>query len=190
MPFAPGDKTKQVPLNTRWKDYLYIIMCAIHMVYTPLLAYDFLYLKDYAQGTSARWPMPLEATGWLFPESRLAHNCGIELGNELWFQAILWFEMLFFVPFYPFAMYGIAKGKEWVCVPLIVYGHIHCIFAMLALIYEIWSPFSLLPLPLVTAFGTIMWYGLASALPYRFLRTDLPYVFGPMRRPFFSPWYK
>jgi hypothetical protein len=44
------------------------------------------------------------------------------LMREPWFKATIWIDLVYFAPFYLFAIYAFVKGLEWIRVPAILYG--------------------------------------------------------------------
>ena len=44
------------------------------------------------------------------------------LARPVWWKATIWIDLLFFGPFYAFAIYAFVRAREWIRVPAIVWA--------------------------------------------------------------------
>lgn len=77
--------------------------------------------------------------------------------NPTWFVSLVWFELLFQLPFFFVAIYAYLSRSKWIRIPLIVYG-IHTATTLIPILGEIlfvlnniklaliYAPYFILPL--------------------------------------------
>ena len=44
--------------------------------------------------------------------------------RPVWWRMTIWIDALFFGPFYMFAVYAYAKGKDWIRIPSVIYASV------------------------------------------------------------------
>ena len=44
--------------------------------------------------------------------------------RPVWWRMTIWIDALFFGPFYMFAVYAFAKGKDWIRIPSVIYASV------------------------------------------------------------------
>ena len=57
----------------------------------------------------------------------MAHDWGLksdplQLARPVWFITTIWWDVLYFGPFYLFAIYAFTFGKDWIRIPSLLYG--------------------------------------------------------------------
>jgi len=84
------------------------------------------------------------------------HNYGrtidpVLIARPVWWKATIWWDVLFFGPYYVVAMYCFLKGKEWIRIPTIVQSSVLITIVTIILAEEIWGAVPAHNLPLVLA---------------------------------------
>jgi hypothetical protein len=62
------------------------------------------------------------------------------LARPVWWKATIWIDLLFFGPFYAFAIYAFIRAKEWIRVPAIIWAAVMMTNVTIILSEEIWGP--------------------------------------------------
>jgi hypothetical protein len=84
----------------------------------------------------------------------IIHNYGrtydpVLIARPPWWRATIWIDVLFFGPFYIFAIYAYIKGKAWIRIPSIIYSSVLITNVTIILSEEIFGPHASPQLPIV-----------------------------------------
>lgn len=104
-----------VPLSRRPIDIALVVFFAINLCFiTYIVSLEQIVIDDPFRFTPPPWP----------PEKLLALIHWYEksfdpllLARPAWYRATIWIDVLFFGPFYAFAIYAYARGREWIRIP-------------------------------------------------------------------------
>ena len=111
-----------IPLSQRRHDILILIFFWVNILFiTYQIDIEQLVIKDPSDFEYPVWPLRpvVDAVHWWgnnFDPALMA--------RPMWFKMTIWIDLLFFGPFYAFAIYAYTKGREWICVPSIVYASV------------------------------------------------------------------
>jgi len=107
-------------------DYVFLIYFAIHIPITILVDAHAL-VPDrniFPQAT-------IDAVDWYIKE----FGDFLMAEPPLWFQSLVWAEMLLQLPFFFFAVYAFAKCRNWIRIPALLYG-MHLVTVMIPILFE------------------------------------------------------
>ena len=105
-------KRRPIPLRKRPVDIVFIIFFAFNFIFvTYMIDLEQVLIRDVNNFTYPLWP-----PAWLVD---LAHWYGRTFDPLLnarppFWRATIWIDQLFFGPYYAFAIYAFAKGKDWI----------------------------------------------------------------------------
>lgn len=109
-----------IPLLQRPGDILLLLFFFVSLFYVALVVdIEQLVIADPANFTYPVWPprFLVDQVHWY------GHTFDpLQIARPAWWRACLWFEMFFFVPFYPFAIYAFVKGRDWIRIPALLYS--------------------------------------------------------------------
>jgi hypothetical protein len=113
---------KLLPLSKRPIDIAIIVFFVINLLFiTYIVDLEQLVIADADHFQYPAWP-PAAAV-------RLIHWYGrnfdpVLIARPAWWRATIWIDSLFFGPFYVFAIYAFAKGKNWIRFGSIVWASV------------------------------------------------------------------
>ncbi len=132
-----------IPLRERRIDIAILIFCLMNL---PFIVYfvDFeqIAIPDYqaflASHIYPAWPPP-----WAV---NMVHWWGnkfdpLLLARPPFWKVTIWVDALYFGPFYAFAIYAYARGKEWIRVPSIIYGSFLTVIILCIMSEEYWGQY-------------------------------------------------
>ncbi len=111
-----------IPLLGRPCDLLFIIFFTFNLfAVTYIIDLESLIIENPRNFKYPAWPLPVmvDITHWwgkTFDPALLA--------RPVWWRATIWIDVLFFGPFYVFALYAFIKGRDWIREPSLVYSGI------------------------------------------------------------------
>jgi hypothetical protein len=109
-----------VPLGQRPLDVLLLVFFALNLFcITYLIDIEQITVVDVAHPEAAVWP----------PQAvvRFIHDFGRKydpalMAREAYWRGGIYFDILLYGPFYAFALYAYARGREWIRVPTLLWG--------------------------------------------------------------------
>jgi hypothetical protein len=130
---AMADPTRvPVPLRRRPVDWLFLVFLVLNAtVITYMVDLEQLVIADPADFDYPPWPPP--------PLVDLVHWYGerydpLLMARPPFWQMTIWIDVLFFGPFYFFAIYAFARGRDWIRVPALVWS----LIMPFAMIWRMW----------------------------------------------------
>ena len=109
-----------VPLRERKVDLIFLLFFVINLVLvTYIIDLEQLVIADPNHFTYPVWPPA--------PMIDLVHSYGHSLDPLLlarppFWRMSIWIDVLFFGPFYAFAIYAFIRGRSWIRVPALVWS--------------------------------------------------------------------
>ena len=104
-----------VSLSKRPVDFIFIGFFIIAFVVVYIIDYEQIAIPNYFEfKKNGQYP--------IFPPKYmvdLVHWWGenydpILLARPVWYKVMIWWDVLYFGPYYLFAIYGFIKGREWI----------------------------------------------------------------------------
>jgi hypothetical protein len=111
---------RPVPLRRRRVDLAFLVFYAINATFiTYMVDLEQLVIADPYHLDYPLWPPP--------PLVDLVHWYGdtydpLLMARPAFFRMTIWIDVLFFGPFYLFALYAFARGRDWIRVPALVWS--------------------------------------------------------------------
>lgn len=99
----------------------------------------------------------------------------LQVARPVWWQQVILHEMIFFVPFYPFAIYAFIKGRDWIRVPALLYSASLLTIVLIILREEFHGPYAAPNFAAVLAFNT-PWLLAPAYMIYRMWRYPHPFT--------------
>ena len=126
-----------IPLKDRKIDILFLAFFIINLLFiTYIVDFEQIVIRDPYNFTYPLWPPRFMVD--------LIHWWGnnfdpVLMARPAWWMATIWWDALFFGPFYAFAIYAFIKGKEWIRIPAIIYSSVMLSGVIVILSEEIWG---------------------------------------------------
>jgi hypothetical protein len=109
-----------VPLRERWGDLGFVLFFALNAGFiTYIVDLEQLVITDPGDFRYPLWPPPAMVD--------LVHNYGrtldpLVLARPAFYRMTMWIDVLFFGPFYLFAIYAFVRGRDWIRLPALVWA--------------------------------------------------------------------
>jgi hypothetical protein len=109
-----------IPLRERKIDWVILVFFFINLTFISYqIDTEQLVVKDPENFEYPVWPLPfiIDAVHWWgrsFDPALMA--------RPVWFKTTIWIDQIFFGPFYAFALYAFARGREWIRVPCFLWA--------------------------------------------------------------------
>ncbi len=109
-----------IPLSERRRDWLFIGFWILNLgLITYIVDLEQLVIDDPGNFEYPLWPLPFLVD--------MVHWWGtnfdpVQYARPPWWRATIWIDVLMFGPFYAFAIYAYAKGRDWIRVPSLVWS--------------------------------------------------------------------
>jgi len=162
-----------IPLSQRRIDILILVFFVINLlIITYIVDLETLVIADPSNFTYPAWPPPFFVD--------IIHNYGSSLdplliARPVWWKMTIWIDVLYFGPYYAFAIYAFLKGKEWIRVPAFVYSGMMLSNVIIILGEEIAGPHASPQLPWVLALNA-PWLLMPLVIIYRLARSPHPFT--------------
>jgi hypothetical protein len=117
---AAGSAAAPLRLRHRPVDLLLLAFFAVNLGFiTYIVDLEALVIADPSHFDYPLWPPP--------PLVDLVHWYGnaydpLVMARPPFFQMTIWIDVLFFGPFYAFALYAFVRGRDWIRVPALVWA--------------------------------------------------------------------
>lgn len=163
---------KPIPLSQRRIDILILVFFIINLlIITYIVDLEQLVIPDPANFTYPAWPPAFMID--------IIHNYGrtidpLLIARPIWWKMTIWIDVLYFGPFYAFAIYAFLKGKAWIRVPSLVWSGMMLSNVIIILGEEIAGPHASPQLPLVLLLNA-PWLLMPLVMIYRMARSPIPF---------------
>jgi hypothetical protein len=165
-------QTGPLPLSRRPWDIALIVFFAINLIFiTYIVDLEQLVIADTAHFTYPVWP-PSRMVD-------LVHWYGrnfdpVLMARPAWWRATIWIDALFFGPFYVFAIYAYARGRNWIRFGSIVWASVMLTNVSIILFEEIQGEFST-PHPGRVWLANAAWILFPMVVLYRMWKSTTPF---------------
>ncbi|MFO0754932.1 MAG: emopamil-binding family protein [Byssovorax sp.] len=162
-----------IPLSRRKHDIVLLAFFVINLTFIT-------YIVDVEQLTVAD-PRHFDYPIWPpAPLVDLIHWWGNNFDPPLmarppWWRATIWIDSLFFGPFYAFAIYAYAKGRDWIRLPSLMWASVMMTNVTVILFEELLGPHKT-PRPGMVLFANAPWLLLPIAVIARVYRSEHPFT--------------
>jgi len=168
--------TKQrviVPFSQRPLDWLFVLFFVINLlVITYIVDLEGLVISDPSNFAYPLWPPKF----WI----DIIHWYGrtfdpILIARPVFWKVTLWWDALFFGPYYALALYAFIKGRDWIRDISIIYSSAITVILTVILADEVWGLYPAINLPFVFALN-LPWLLIPLLLLLRMLKTHHPFT--------------
>lgn len=111
---------RSIPLSERRIDYLFLAFWVLNLGFiTYIVDLEQLVIADPKSFHYPLWPPAalVDMVHWWGDSFDPLQNA-----RPPWWRATIWIDVLLFGPFYAFAIYAFAKGREWIRNPSLVWS--------------------------------------------------------------------
>ena len=165
-------ETKTIPFSQRRVDWIFVGFFLINLFFiTYIVDIEQLIIPDPNHFQQPIWP----------PASmiQMVHSYGTSsdpllMARPQWWKMTIWLDVLFYGPFYVFAIYGFVKGKDWIRVPALFYSGMMFADVFIILGEEVAGPHATPHLPMVLGLN-LPWLLMPILLTFR-LRKEHPFA--------------
>lgn len=111
---------KTIPFSQRRVDWIFVGFFVINLFFiTYIVDIEQLIIPDPYHFQQPAWPPA--------PMVQMVHWYGssfdpLLMARSQWWKMTIWIDVLFYGPFYVFAIYAFVKGKDWIRIPAIFYS--------------------------------------------------------------------
>jgi hypothetical protein len=165
-------ENKTIPFSQRRVDWIFVSFFLINLFFiTYIVDIEQLIISDPYHYQQPLWPPA--------PMIQMVHSYGNSLDPLLmarpqWWKMTIWLDVLFYGPFYAFAIYAFIKGRDWIRIPAIFYSGMMFADVFIILGEEAAGPHASPHLPLVLALN-LPWLVMPIFLTLR-LRKEHPFA--------------
>jgi hypothetical protein len=165
-------ENKTIPFSQRRVDWIFVGFFLINLFFiTYIVDLEQLVVADPSHFQQPFWPPA--------PLIRMVHWYGssfdpLLMARPQWWKMTIWIDVLFYGPFYVFAIYAFIKGRDWIRVPAIFYSGMMFADVFIILGEEAAGPHATPHLPLVLGLN-LPWLLMPLFLTYR-LRAEHPFT--------------
>jgi len=138
-----------IPLSQRPLDWAILVFFFFNILFvTYIIDLEQLVIADPFNFTYPIWPPPfcVDIIHWY---ARTFDP--VLLARPVWWKVTIWWDVLFFGPFYVFAIHAFIKGKNWIYYPSIIYSSVIFTIVTIILSEEVWGAHPAANLPFVLA---------------------------------------
>ena len=138
---------RPIPFSQRKTDWLLVGFFVLNLTFiTYIVDIEQLILPNPYTYQQPPWPPA--------PMLTLIHSYGrtldpLLMARPVWWKMTIWLDVLFYGPFYAFAIYAFIKGREWIRIPALIYSGAMFAGVFIILGEEIAGPSATPQLPIV-----------------------------------------
>jgi hypothetical protein len=164
---------RPIPLGRRPLDALFVVFFVVNLGFiTYIVDFEQLVIADPARFVYPIWPPA--------PFVDLVHWWGrtfdpVLLARPAWWKATIWIDSLFFGPFYAFAIYAFARGRDWIRIPSIIWASVMLTNITIILSEEAFGAYATPQLPMVLL-ANLSWVLMPLLLIARMARAEHPFT--------------
>jgi hypothetical protein len=164
-------ESRAIPFSQRKWDWLFVLFFLVNLFFiTYVVDLEQLVIPDPANYEQPAWPPA--------PMVEMVHKYGqshdpLLLARPPWWKMAIWLDVLFYGPFYAFAIYAFIRGREWIRLPAIFYSGMMFAGVFIILGEEAWGPHAAPNFPLVLGLN-LPWLLVPILLTLR-LRREHPF---------------
>jgi hypothetical protein len=109
-----------IPLRRRPLDVALVVFFAVNLLFTTyVVSLEQVVIADPSHFIPPPWPpAPLLSLVHWWERS----FDPLLLARPAWYRATIWLDVLVFGPFYAFAIYAFARGRDWIRLPSVIWA--------------------------------------------------------------------
>ncbi|MDD4553282.1 MAG: emopamil-binding family protein [Bacteroidales bacterium] len=143
-----------IPLKKRKSDYIYLSFFVLNLSFiTYVVDIEQIVIFNPAQFNYPIWPLPFLVD--------MVHWWGsnfdpLQWARPVWWKATIWLDVVFFGPYYAFAIFAFIRGKDWIRIPTIIYSTMLFTNVFIIMSEEYWGPYATHS-PLIVTLANAPW---------------------------------
>lgn len=164
-----------ISLRTRKWDILIIAFYLLNLLFiTYVVDLEQLVIADPNHFTYPIWPPA--------PLVDLIHTYGrnfdpVLIARPMWWRMTIWIDVLFFGPYYLFAIFAFIQGSEWIRIPAFIHSAMLITNVLIIMGEEIAGSYPTPALPFVTLLN-LPWVLVPLVVIYRMATSEHPFSQG------------
>lgn len=164
---------RPIPLARRPWDIAFLIFFAVNLFFiTYIVDLEQLVIANPAHFTYPIWPPA--------PLVDMVHNYAraldpLVLARPPWWKMTIWFDALFFGPFYACALYAYSRGRDWIRIPSLLYAASIITIVCIILSEEYGGPHATPNFPIVLLLN-LPWLLFPALIIVRMARRERPFT--------------
>jgi hypothetical protein len=138
-----------IPLRERLPDLLFVAFFLVNVGFiTYVVDLEQLMVVDPDHFSYPAWPPPpmVDLVHWYG-----SHFDPLLMARPAFWQMTIWIDVLFFGPFYLFAIYAFVRGRDWIRPPALIWSGTMCANVLIILMEERYGEWATPHFPLVLA---------------------------------------
>lgn len=167
-----GTKRQPVPISRRRVDLLFVAFFLVNFGFiTYVVDLEQLVIRDPSSFTYPPWPPA--------PLVDLVHWYGttfdpLLMARPPFWRMTIWIDVVFFGPFYAFAIYAFLRGRDWIRVPALVWAGTMTANVLIILMEERYGAWAAPRFDVVLALN-LPWLLMPAAMIWR-MRAEHPFT--------------
>jgi EXPERA (EXPanded EBP superfamily) len=162
-----------IPLSRRPLDVVLIAFFALNLFFTTyVVSLEQLVIDDPSSYVPPLWPpAPFLALIHWYERS----FDPLLLARPAWYRATIWMDVLGFGPFYAFAIYALARGRDWIRIPSIIWASMMATNVFIILFDELLGVHAT-PHPVNVVGANGVWLLIPFVVVWRVARSEHPFT--------------
>jgi hypothetical protein len=162
-----------IPLSRRPLDIALIAFFAINLLFTTyVVSLEQIVIDDPSNYAPPLWPpAPFLALIHWYERS----FDPLLLARPAWYRATIWMDVLGFGPFYAFAIYAFARGRDWIRIPCIIWASMMVTNVFIILFDELLGIHAT-PHPVNVVGANAAWFLIPCVVVWRVVRSEHPFT--------------
>lgn len=162
-----------IPLSRRPLDIALIAFFATNLLFTTyVVSLEQLVVDDPSNYAPPLWPpAPFLALIHWYERS----FDPLLLARPAWYRATIWMDVLGFGPFYAFAIYAFARGRDWIRIPCIIWASMMATNVFIILFDELLGVHAT-PHPVNVVGANAAWLLIPFVVVWRVARSEHPFT--------------
>ncbi len=166
-------RRQPIPLSRRPWDTAFLAFFLINLCFiTYIVDLEQLVIADPAHFTYPLWP-PAPLIDMVHTYARALDP--LVLARPPWWKMTIWFDALFFGPFYAVGIYAYTRGRDWIRIPSFLYGASIITIVSIILSEEYGGPHATPHFPLVLLLN-LPWILMPALIIARMARSEHPFT--------------
>lgn len=162
-----------IPLSKRPWDCSFLVFFVINLVFiTYIVDLEQLVIANPYHFAYPLWP-PAPLVDLIHSYARSLDP--LVLARPPWWKMTIWFDALFFGPFYACAIYAFIRGRDWIRLPSLLYGASIITIVCIILSEEYGGPHATPHFPIVLLLN-LPWIMMPALLIARMSRSERPFT--------------
>ncbi len=162
-----------IPLARRPLDVALIAFFAVNLFFTTyVVSLEQVVIADPFHFSPPPWP-PAKLVALVHWYERSFDP--LLLARPAWYRATIWIDVLLFGPFYAFALYAYARGRDWIRIPSVIWAAMMFTNVFIILFDELRGAYAT-PHPVAVVGANAAWLLVPFVVVARVARSEHPFT--------------